>query len=145
MQVRIISKREISGRNGRTGAAQSNREPPVHNKSWNIWIYSNIFHQIVKKISLPVFSSFCFTTFFYFQVIPQYYDIMTVCYYHVTYVFQNEFTLSSYLNVKERLARNRCDIWSLSDSNGIQTHDHLVCKRTLNHLAKLVINGWVFV
>ena len=29
------------------------------------------------------------------------------------------------------------DIWSLSDSNGIRTHYHLVCKETLNHLAKL--------
>ena len=25
----------------------------------------------------------------------------------------------------------------LSDSNGIRTHNHLVCKRTLNHLARL--------
>ena len=24
-----------------------------------------------------------------------------------------------------------------SDRNGIQTHNHLFCKRTLNHLAKL--------
>ena len=29
-------------------------------------------------------------------------------------------------------------IWNLSESNGIQTHNHLVDKRTLNHLAKLV-------
>ena len=29
------------------------------------------------------------------------------------------------------------DIWSLSESNGIQTHNHLICKRTLNYLAKL--------
>ena len=27
-------------------------------------------------------------------------------------------------------------LWSLSDSKGIQTHNHLVHKRTLNHLAK---------
>ena len=27
----------------------------------------------------------------------------------------------------------------LSDSNGIRTHNHLVRKRTLNHLAKLAI------
>ena len=43
----------------------------------------------------------------------------------------------SCLNVKEPLARNRRDILCLSDSNGIRTHNHLVCKRTLNHLAKL--------
>ena len=36
------------------------------------------------------------------------------------------------------LTQNRRDIWSLSDSNGIRTHNHLVCKRTLNHLAKPV-------
>ena len=29
----------------------------------------------------------------------------------------------------------------LSDSNGIWAHNHLVCKRTLNHLAKLVIQA----
>ena len=41
------------------------------------------------------------------------------------------------LNVKELLAWSICRIWSLSDSNVIQTHNHLVCKRTLNHLTKL--------
>ena len=35
-------------------------------------------------------------------------------------------TLFSCLNVKELLARSGCDIWSLSDSNSIQTHSHLV-------------------
>ena len=43
----------------------------------------------------------------------------------------------SCLNVKELLAWNKCLIWSSSDSNGIGSHDHLVRKRTLNHLAKL--------
>ena len=42
------------------------------------------------------------------------------------------------LNVKELLARSRCHILSLSDSNVIWTHNHLVHKRTLKHLAKLV-------
>ena len=42
------------------------------------------------------------------------------------------------LNVKELLARSWRNIWSLSDSNVISTHNHLVCKQTLNHLAKLV-------
>ena len=41
------------------------------------------------------------------------------------------------LNVKELLAQSRRHIWSLSDSNGIRTQNHLVCKQTLNHLAKL--------
>ena len=39
----------------------------------------------------------------------------------------------SWLNVKGLLAWNRCDIWSLSDSNGIRTHSQLLRKRTLNH------------
>ena len=41
------------------------------------------------------------------------------------------------LNVKDLLAQSRCEIWSISDSNGIRTHNHWFSKRTLNHLAKL--------
>ena len=62
---------------------------------------------------------------------------MTVCSYHVTHGFQNEYTLCSCLNVKELLALNRRDIWSLSDCYGTWTHNQLIRKRTLNHLAKL--------
>ena len=62
---------------------------------------------------------------------------LTVCSYHVTYAFQSESTLYSCLNVKELLARNRREIGSLSDCSGTQTHNHLIRKRTLNHLAKL--------
>ena len=40
------------------------------------------------------------------------------------------------LNVKEILAWSRCHSWSLSDSNVIRTHNHLVYKQRLNHLAK---------
>ena len=43
--------------------------------------------------------------------------------------FQSESTLYIYLNVKELLARNRCDIWSLSDCNGTPIHNPLVRKR----------------
>ena len=39
--------------------------------------------------------------------------------------------------MKELFAQNRHRIWNLGDSNGIRTHNHLVRKRTLNHLAKL--------
>ena len=35
------------------------------------------------------------------------------------------------------LARNRPDIWSLCDCNASRTHNHVVRKPTLNHLAKL--------
>ena len=65
------------------------------------------------------------------------YFSLSVCYYQVTYAFQSASTLYSFLNVKELLVRNRRDIWSLRNSSRIQTHNHLVCKRTPNHLAKL--------
>ena len=54
------------------------------------------------------------------------------------YAFQSESTLYSCLNVKELLARSRCDIWSLNDCNGTRTQSHLGRKRTLNHLTKLI-------
>ena len=50
---------------------------------------------------------------------------------------QSESTLYSCLNVKELLAWNRHHIWSLKECNGTRTHNHLVRKRTLNHLGKL--------
>ena len=67
--------------------------------------------------------------------------ISTVCYYHAMHVFQSESTLYSFLNVKELLAQNRRDLWILIDSNGIQTHNPLARKRTLNHLVKLAQFG----
>ena len=57
-----------------------------------------------------------------------------ICYYHATYVLQSKSTLYSFVNVKKVLAWNRHDIWSLSGSNGIRTHNHLVRKQTLSHL-----------
>ena len=45
----------------------------------------------------------------------------------------------SWLNVKEFLTRSRHKIWTLSDCNWTRTHNHLLRKRTLNHLAKLAI------
>ena len=39
---------------------------------------------------------------------------------------------------RKLLAWSKCHIRRLSDSNGIRTHNHLVCKQTVNHLAKLV-------
>ena len=62
---------------------------------------------------------------------------LIVCFYHVTYEFESESTLYSCLNVMELLARSRRHIWTLSDWNGTRTHNHLVRKRTINHLAKL--------
>ena len=93
---------------------------------------------------------------------------LTVCYYLAMYAFQSEFTLYSCLNVKELFARNRCNIWSLSYSNRIRAHNHLVCKGTLKRVRDIItaysqmhwtdeysqhssiiwpiwLNGWVFV
>ena len=90
----------------------------------------------------------------------------TLRYCHVTYVFQSESALYSWLNAKELLARNRYDIWRLSDSNGIQTHNHLVhivqatieCRFSLKQVRNMIItysqvlradkylqHNWVFV
>ena len=41
------------------------------------------------------------------------------------------------LNVKGLLAWSERHIWSLSDSNEIQTYNHLIGNQTLNHQAKL--------
>ena len=62
---------------------------------------------------------------------------LTLCYYHVTYAVQSESALCSCLNVKELYTWNRRDIWRISGSNEIRTHNHLVRKRTLNHLVQL--------
>ena len=61
--------------------------------------------------------------------------------------FQSKSILFSCLNVKDIIARNSCDIWSLSDSNRIRIHNHWVCKWTLISLVNLPVrlNGWVFV
>ena len=53
-------------------------------------------------------------------------------------MFQSESTLYSCLDVKELLAQNRCNIWSLNDNNGVGTPNHLVCKQTYHYLSKLV-------
>ena len=66
---------------------------------------------------------------------------------HVTYRFHSESTLYSCLNDTEFLAQNKCKIWSLSDCNWTRIHNHLVCKQTLKHLAKLFVyelSGCVF-
>ena len=54
---------------------------------------------------------------------------LIVCSYHITYAFQSESTFYSCLNVKEFLARNRREIWSLSDCNWTQTHNHFARKQ----------------
>ena len=67
---------------------------------------------------------------------------LIVCSYHITYAFQSESTFYSCLNVKEFLARNRREIWSLSDCNWTQTHNHFARKQAISHLAKLA--KWLY-
>ena len=55
-------------------------------------------------------------------------NLNTACSCHVTYAFQSESTLYSYLNVKELFARSRREIWSLSDCSRTWTQNHLVRK-----------------
>ena len=69
------------------------------------------------------------------------YGASDVCFYHVTYTFQNGDTFNTCLNVKELLARSRGEIWSLIDCIWTQTCNHLVDKRTLNDWALL----WVLI
>ena len=56
---------------------------------------------------------------------------------HVTLELQSESTLYSCLNVKGFFTQNRRKIWKLNDCNCTRNHNHLVCKSTLNYLAKL--------
>ena len=63
--------------------------------------------------------------------------LKTVCSYHVRYAFQSECTHYSCMNVKELLARSMRRIWRLNDCNWTRTHNHLVHKWALSHLAKL--------
>ena len=52
------------------------------------------------------------------------------------YVFQNESTLYSCVNLLELLGQSKHEMGSLSDCNWTWTHSQIVHKRTLNHLAK---------
>lgn len=51
--------------------------------------------------------------------------------------FQSESAMHSCLNLKKLNARNRYDVWNVSDGSGIRTHNHLLHKQRLNHLSKL--------
>ena len=63
----------------------------------------------------------------------------TVYYYHVTHAFQRESTLYSCLDVKELWLNGWVFVYKLSGCRfkSCCSNNHLVRKRTLNHLAKL--------
>ena len=96
------------------------------NKAWQLHNYKKIYKNtwVTTKIRLKIREKIIRKRWF-----------TTVCSYRVMYLFQSEYTLKT--QSKELLARNRCEFWNLSDCNRARTHNHLVCKRTLNHLAKL--------
>ena len=60
---------------------------------------------------------------------------LTVCYYHVTYGLPECQGTACLKQVP----------YLLSDSKIIWTHNHIVCKWTLNHLAKMVKWLWVWI
>ena len=66
-----------------------------------------------------------------------------LCFSHLTNAFQSESALYSCLNVKELLAQNRRNIWSLSNSNGIRIHNHLV--RLAKWLSVRLQTKWLWV
>lgn len=61
---------------------------------------------------------------------------VTVFFYRAIYALI--VNLCSYLNAKELLPQNQHIIWTLTEYNRIQNHMHLLGKRMLNHLAKLI-------
>ena len=62
---------------------------------------------------------------------------MTVCFYHFLYTFRvNLYSVITWMLRNSLL--ETVGIWKLSDCNLNWTHSRLVCKQTLNHLAKLV-------
>ena len=69
-----------------------------------------------RKLNLIIMNSIC----------------LTVCYYMSRTSFRVNPHSTVYLNVKELLARSRCLISSLNDSNEIRTHNHLVRPVWLN-------------
>ena len=95
-----------------------------------IFIFSNKFVlTYVTSCFWPILCIFFFSKNYcilFFQLFCKYW----LCFYHVTYA--SEFTVCDCL-----FAQNRDNIWKLSNCNETRTHNHLVCKRTLNHLAKL--------
>ena len=56
---------------------------------------------------------------------------LIVCSCHVTYAFQSESTLYSYLNVKELLVRSRREIWRWSNCNFLDIQTTIKCGLTL--------------
>ena len=88
-------------------------------------------------------SNFLKTHVGFFLTIPRSYNaIINSKSFFTSIVNQNPFVTESQ---QRKESQNNIAAF-LSDSNKIQTHDHLVCKRTLSHLAKLAsLTKWLSV
>ena len=99
-----------------------------------LWWMDQWYFEIFIKVNRTRYFS-AFSTMLSIDLSQISLEHSTVCSNHVTYSFQSESTLYSCLNAKELLAQKRPEIWSLSNRNGTRTHNHLACKRILNHVA----------
>ena len=107
---------------------------------WWVWITLRfLFRGRYLRLSFRIFKNIMNISLNSMKHWQQFLLFMTVCSCHVTYAFQSECTLYICLNVKELLARSRREIWRWSDCNWTRTQNHLILKRTLNHLAKLLL------
>ena len=119
----------------------------IKNKKTLISWQRNIFFLRNKKNSQPVplithLRSYCFITEVTFNKYSNFKKLVRIAsWLYVIIMSRKSFRVNLHskvcLNVKELLAWSRHHIWSLSDSNKVWTHNHLVCKRTLNHLPKM--------
>ena len=113
--------------------------------SWLLIIIFKNYIRIFKiwKVACLLFVTLLLIPLFYtylLRLLCRIIEHMTVCSYNIMYAFQSESTPYSCLNVKELLPWNMHEIWSLNDCNGTRTHNHLVHKWKLNHLAKLTFS-----
>ena len=65
---------------------------------------------------------------------------MSEIYHYLTFRLNLHFVVAWY--VKELLPSNKHNIQHLIDCHGTSNHNHLVCKQSLNHLAKLETLFW---
>ena len=76
---------------------------------------------------------------------------LIVCYHHVAYTYKNGSIFYSCSNVKKLLAENRREVSSLSDSNEIRNHSHLVRKTSIRPFSEtgqilpVWLNGWMLI
>ena len=100
---------------------------------------SAISNNLCFKLFVQIFSLF---SFYLAAKFKQLFHIKKVWLY-VIVIPRTSFRVNPHSTICESklLAQRGSHIWSLRDSNAIRTHNHLVCKRTFNHLVKLASLG----